>query len=102
MSRSEFVVEGGELRVLDLSMRNKIELKLFGRSKFANVALNKSWRGAVEFYVFKCDKHGIVADYPHREEQILECPVCVRSRYPGKISDNPTVDTFQSAFGMRR
>jgi len=78
LSRSEFVVEGSELHVLDLSVRNKIELKLFGRSKFANVALNKSWRGAVEFYVFKCDKHGIVADYPHREEQVLECPVCVK------------------------
>ena len=78
MSRSEFIVKGGELHVLDLSMRNKIELKLFGRSKFANVALNKSWRGALEFYVFKCDKHGIVADYPHRYEQVLECPLCVK------------------------
>ena len=47
LSKSEFVIEGGELHILDLSMRNKIELKLFGRSKFANLALNKSCRGEV-------------------------------------------------------
>jgi hypothetical protein len=81
MSKSEFIVNGGELQVLDLSIRNKIELKLFGRSRFANVSLNKSWRGALEFYVFRCDKHGVVANYPHREEQVLECPVCLKLRY---------------------
>ena len=86
MSKSEFIVKGGELQILDLSIRNKIELKLFGHSRFANVSLNQSWRGALEFYVFKCDKHGVVANYPHREEQVLECPVCLKLRYPNLSS----------------
>ena len=43
---------------------------------------------AVEFYVFKCDEHGIVADYPHREEQILECPLCASLRYSDLDSES--------------
>jgi len=34
------------------------------------------WINPTMFYAFKCDKHGIVTNYPHGHKQILSCPKC--------------------------
>lgn len=88
MPSSEFIIDGDELKILRLSLRNKIELKLFGRSKLTKLALNQSWRGRVQFYVFKCERHGIVANYSHHYEQVLDCPVCQRLLDPNSVMES--------------
>jgi hypothetical protein len=90
MSKTGFITLDGELQISRLSIRNKVELKLFGRSKLGKHALNQSWRGAAEFYAFKCERHGIVVNYLHGYEQVLKCPICLKARYlreaPRKLS----------------
>ena len=39
------------------------------------------WTGDIDFYLFKCETHGLVVDYAHGHSQTLSCPVCVSNRY---------------------
>lgn len=78
MQRPEFV-SGDELH---LSLWNKVELMLSGRSELGKFALNVSWREKLPFYAFKCPVHGIVANYPHGFDGILGCPICLRLPNP--------------------
>ncbi len=60
---------------LTLSLTQKIRLKLFGITSTEKKAL-PGWRGEIQFYAFKCPKHGIVEDYPHGYRQVLRCRKC--------------------------
>ena len=47
-------------------------------SKFVGYSTREGWSGALPFYSFKCEKHGLVCDYPHGHYLRLSCPLCVR------------------------
>ena len=36
----------------------------------------EGWKEPIPHYAFKCEKHGIIIDYPHGYNQRLECPKC--------------------------
>jgi hypothetical protein len=35
------------------------------------------WKAAVPFYAFRCEKHGIVVNYPAGHMEKLLCPFCL-------------------------
>ena len=53
-----------------LSLRNRLELFLFGHSKIG------VYKGRVDLYVSKCPIHSLFADYPHGVSSELRCPKC--------------------------
>ena len=65
------------MQKIELTLFQKMILKLDGRV-FIEHRAKPGWRGALPFYVFKCDKHGFVEDYPHGYEGRLECPECLK------------------------
>ena len=40
--------------------------------------MREGWRGKLPFYLFKCETHGLVVDYPHGYSQRRTCPICVK------------------------
>lgn len=55
-----------------------IELKAVGRW------MKNGWSGALEFYQFKCKKHGMVVNYAEGHDEILRCPICWQEEITGK------------------
>ncbi len=66
--------------MVKLTLIQKIILKLKGHVFIGN-RTRPGWKGSLPFYAFKCDKHGLVEDYPHGHEEKLECPKCDSAHY---------------------
>ncbi len=64
--------------MVKLTLIQKIILKLNGRV-YTEHKMRHGWRAPIPFYAFRCDKHGLVEDYPHGYEGRLDCPKCVQS-----------------------
>jgi len=68
---------GEEVELWELmSGWRKIWLMVFGRVNTGFTVRGPGWRGPLPLYAFRCEKHGIVQDYPHGYEGRLECPKC--------------------------
>lgn len=65
------------LGISRLNRLQKLDLLLFGRASVGKHSL-PGWTGELEFYLFRCEKHGIVIDYPHGMGEELRCPVCAQ------------------------
>ena len=66
------------INMVNLTLVRKIILKLSGHV-FTEYRMKPGWKSPIPFYAFKCDKHGLVEDYPHGYEGRLDCPKCVLS-----------------------
>ncbi|MHB1907712.1 MAG: hypothetical protein ACYCQJ_02430 [Nitrososphaerales archaeon] len=61
-----------------LNLLQKLELLLFGRASLGKHSL-PGWTGELEFYLFRCEKHGVVIDYPHGTDEELRCSLCTQT-----------------------
>ena len=61
--------------MVKLTLSQKIILK-FNERVFVGNRAKTGWRGALPFYAFERDEHGLVEDYLHGYEGRLECPKC--------------------------
>ena len=52
-----------------------LKLRLSGSVYIGDFKL-PGWSGELPFYVFKCDEHGFVVNYPEGHDEILRCPFC--------------------------
>jgi len=50
-----------------------LKFRLWGR-------LFSHFEGRSPKYIAKCKIHGFYVDHPHGEDEILECPVCLKER----------------------
>ena len=63
---------------LKLTGLQKLRLMIGGRV-YVGMKKKPHWtKGKLPFYVFRCQKHGLVEDYPHGWEDDLSCPECVK------------------------
>lgn len=60
---------------MKLTFWQKLQLKLSGHT-FLEYRKRPGWRGHLPFYVFKCEKHGLMIDYPHGFDERLDCIKC--------------------------
>ena len=60
-----------------LNLLQKLELLLFGRASLGKHSL-PGWTGELEFYLFRCEKHGVIIDYPHGIDGELRCSLCTQ------------------------
>ena len=58
-----------------LSLRQKVELKLFGKTCIG-YKTKPGWSGYLPFYLVKCEKHGLFETYPEGYREKLVCPKC--------------------------
>lgn len=63
----------------ELSRIQRLKLRIFG---FVSVGFRtkRGWRSSIEHYAFKCQKHGLIVDYPHSHKQRLQCPQCIKEK----------------------
>ena len=66
-------------REKDLTMFQRLQLQINGDVPVGNFT-RPGWSGDLTFYAFRCRKHGLVCDYPHGREELLNCPKCVDER----------------------
>lgn len=59
----------------DYSMFQRLQISTFGHVAVGEKT-RECWKGPLMFYAFKCDKHGIVENYPQGHAQVLRCPKC--------------------------
>jgi hypothetical protein len=71
------IIETSRLTDSDLSLPQRIKLRLFGQAYIGN-RIREEWKGPLPFYVFRCHIHGLVEDYPHGYSDRLDCPRCLR------------------------
>ena len=79
---SDFIEEGHSenqniisLNLNSISILKKLRIKIFGFTFFAKYQL-PGWEEAQNFYIFKCDKHGLQVTYPSDWKKKLICPKC--------------------------
>jgi hypothetical protein len=58
-----------------LSLRQRLTLRITGRV-FLRYERRKGWLGSLPIYLAKCPVHGYFIDYPHGENDRLDCPQC--------------------------
>ncbi len=58
-----------------ITKRERSMVNIVGKVFLGNF-IRPGWSGEIDFYLFMCDNHGLVADYPHFHSQILRCPLC--------------------------
>ena len=66
----------GKRLSLELSLIQKLRLRLFGRV-LVGWRSRRLWRAELPFYAFRCPIHGIVEDYPQGYDGRLDCPLCL-------------------------
>ena len=71
------IIETSRLADSDLSLPQRIKLRLFGQA-FIGHRVRAEWKGPLPFYAFRCHVHGLVEDYPHGYSDRLDCPRCQR------------------------
>jgi len=67
-----------QMEELTLTFWQRIRLKLFNRTPIGKRRY-PGWTGSLTFYLFKCEKHGYVIDYPHGYKGILYCSECMKN-----------------------
>jgi len=66
------------MRMLNLSLRQKIILKIAG-SVFIGYEKREGWSEANKIYVVKCSKHGLYSGMCHGYHDALpQCPKCIK------------------------
>lgn len=65
--------------MISLSLLQRLQLKLAGYV-YVDHRKRPDWRGSLPFYAFKCEKHGVVEDYPHGFKSRLNCPICLKEQ----------------------
>ena len=63
----------------NLTRFQRIQLNRFGQVYLGDVKRD-GWSGAIDHYAFRCQKHGLVVDYPHSHRQVLSCPKCQKEK----------------------
>ena len=71
------IIESSRLADSDLSLPQRIKLRLFGQAYIGH-RVQAGWKGPLPFYAFRCHVHGLVDDYPHSYSDRLDCPRCLR------------------------
>jgi hypothetical protein len=59
-----------------MSFIDRLRLKYGNAIKIGDYKL-RGWKGKLSFYLFKCNKHGYVIDYPGGYNMLLVCPLCI-------------------------
>jgi hypothetical protein len=77
-SRSFFNSRDNGTKQPRLTMRQRIQLRLFGRTKIGE--LRSLWRRGTPIYVAKCAVHGLFSDTPLGQGELLVCRECFRSK----------------------
>ena len=60
----------------ELSLIQKIRIRLLGPKKAFNVVVNKEKGEPLEYYYAYCKKHGYFISRPEGWEKELRCPLC--------------------------
>ena len=63
----------------EYTLAARVKIKLFGSIYIGHFS-KPGWNGSLPFFMFKCEKHGIVTNYPMGFEATLRCPHCERER----------------------
>jgi len=75
---------GEEIKSVELwelmSPWRKLWLRIFGKVNTGFTIKGPEWRSGLPLYALKCDKHGIVQDYPHGVAKSLSCPKCLEEK----------------------
>ena len=75
-----------------MNLIDKLKLALTGHA-YVEHRTRSGWTAPLPFYAFKCEKHGLVENYPSGHHQRLLCPQCQAERKrtdPQKIcADEP-------------
>jgi hypothetical protein len=67
--------------------------------------MKHGWSERLPWYIFRCEKHGIVANYPQGYESRLDCPKCQEERaskaaLKGRVSDPTQPQSSASPIGV--
>lgn len=64
---------------VDLSLLQRIQLFLFSRVKVLSVPTSIPAGVSMDYYVVRCDVHGLFLDYPHGVHETCTCQKCAEN-----------------------
>ena len=76
-SHHEKIIDYQHRSESNLPLLRRLQLRMLGYA-YVGHRRRPGWRGSLPFYVFKCNVHGLVEDYPHGYSKRLDCPLCLR------------------------
>jgi hypothetical protein len=72
---------------LKLSFLQRLRLRMYGRVSVGYRQM-PGWKGPLEFFAFRCPKHGVQIDYEHGYNHRLDCPEYKKEEKAKEIISN--------------